>query len=57
MQTFFSSGGWLPLWILGAPLLAGVFALFATPKSSRSTSTSTLRDDRRPSGAMDARPT
>jgi len=35
MNTLGTIGGLVPLWIIGAPLLAGIFALFTTPKPSR----------------------
>lgn len=32
MNTLGTMGGLLPLWIIGAPFLAGLYALFTTPK-------------------------
>lgn len=32
MEILQSSGGFIPLWILGAPLLVGVISLFLTPR-------------------------
>lgn len=35
MNSMFSSGALIPLWILGAGLIAGVMQLLSTPRSAR----------------------
>ncbi len=35
MDSFFSTGGLIPLWILGAGLLAGLIELMRTPNPRR----------------------
>lgn len=49
MEASNSMGGLIPLWILGAPLLAGLIALFTTPRSSTQND---LRDARLPQTAQ-----
>lgn len=44
MDSSISFGGLIPLWILGAPLLAGLIALLAAPRTGASVN----RDSQRP---------
>lgn len=43
MDSIFSTGGLLPLWILGAGLLSGVLELIRTPSPSHHSQSSTVR--------------
>jgi hypothetical protein len=48
MDSSFSMGGLIPLWILGAPLLAAVFMLVTTPERSSRSDPRDTRDPRAP---------
>jgi type IV secretory pathway protease TraF len=50
MEVLQSSGGFIPLWILSAPLLVGVISLFMTPNPA------TTRNERERGYSPAARP-